>query len=64
MKIFTKITVAQNEDTLCYHRVRGQYFLAVIFAATIVCRLSSQQYNKRRTQTDSLNQEENKGRPW
>ena len=26
----------QNEDTLSYHRVRGLYFQAVIFVATIV----------------------------
>ena len=32
----TKITAAQNEVTLSYHKVRGLYFLAVIFAATIV----------------------------
>ena len=31
----TKITAAQNEVALSYHRVRGLYFLAVVFAATI-----------------------------
>ena len=31
----TKTTAAQNEDALSYHRVRGLYFLTVIFAATI-----------------------------
>ena len=33
---FIKITAAQNEVTLSYHRVRGLYFLAVIFATTVV----------------------------
>ena len=31
-----KITATQNVVALSYHRVRGLYFLAVIFAATIV----------------------------
>ena len=31
----TKTTAAQNEDAPSYHRVRGLYFLTVIFAATI-----------------------------
>ena len=30
-----KITVAQNEAALSYHKVRGLYFVAFIFAATI-----------------------------
>ena len=34
--LLTKITAAQNEVALSYHRVRGLYFLAAIFAATIV----------------------------
>ena len=34
--LLTKITAIQNEVTLRYHRVRGLYFLAVIFAATIL----------------------------
>ena len=33
--LLTKITAAQNEVTLIYLRVRGLYFLAVIFAASI-----------------------------
>ena len=33
--LFTKITAAQNEATLSYHRVRGLYSLAIIFVATI-----------------------------
>ena len=37
----TKITVAQNKVALSYHRVRGLYFLAVIFASTIVLRVFS-----------------------
>ena len=32
----TKITVTQSETALSYHRVRGLYFLAVIFAVTII----------------------------
>ena len=31
----TKITAVKNEVALNYHRVRGLYFLVVIFAATI-----------------------------
>ena len=31
----TKITATQNEVDLTYHRVRGLYYLAVIFVATI-----------------------------
>ena len=34
--VLTKTTAAQNEVTLGYHKVHGQYFLAVVFAATIV----------------------------
>ena len=33
--LLIKIAVAQNEVALSYHRVRGLYFLAVIFAANI-----------------------------
>ena len=33
--LLTKITAAQNEDALSYHKVRGLYFLAAIFATTI-----------------------------
>ena len=37
MPIFLKkITAAQNEVTLTYHRLRGLYFVAVVFAATIM----------------------------
>ena len=36
----TKITAAQNEVTLSYHRVSGLYFKAVIFVATILSILS------------------------
>ena len=31
----TKTTTAQSEDALSYDRMRGLYFLAVVFAATI-----------------------------
>ena len=34
--LLTKITAAQSEVKLIYHRVRGLYFLTVIFAATIM----------------------------
>ena len=30
-----KTTAAQNEVALSYHRVRGLYFLAVVFVATM-----------------------------
>ena len=33
----TKTTAAQNEVALIYHSVRGLYFLAVVFVATIIC---------------------------
>ena len=33
--LLTKTTAAQNEVALSYHKVRGIYFLAVFFAATI-----------------------------
>ena len=31
----TKTTAAQSEDALSYHRVRGLYFLAVVFVRSI-----------------------------
>ena len=34
--LITKITAAQSEVTLSYHRVRGLYILAVVFVATII----------------------------
>ena len=33
--LLTKASAAQNEVALSYHGMRGLYFLAVIFAATI-----------------------------
>ena len=33
--LLTKTPAAQNEVALSYHKVRGLYFLAVIFAMTI-----------------------------
>ena len=33
--LLTKTTAAQNEDALSYPRVRGLYFQAVVFVATI-----------------------------
>ena len=33
--LLTKITAAQNDDAPSCHKVRGLYFLAAIFAATI-----------------------------
>ena len=32
----TKTTAAQSEDALSYDRMRGLYFLAVVFEASIV----------------------------
>ena len=32
--LLTKTTAAQNEGALSYRRVRGLYFLAVVFAVT------------------------------
>ena len=39
--LLTKTTAAQNEDVLSYARVRGLYYLAVVFMATIIvsCRI-------------------------
>ena len=34
--ILAKMTAARNEDALNYHKLRGLYFMAVIFVATIV----------------------------
>ena len=50
--LLTKTTTAQTEVTLSYHRVRGLYFLAVIFAATMyrepnLARISCEIYNSR-----------------
>ena len=33
--LLTKTTATQNEDALSYFRVRGLYYLAVVFVATI-----------------------------
>ena len=33
--LLTMTTAAQNVDSLTYHIVRGLYFLAVVFVATI-----------------------------
>ena len=33
--LLTKTAAARNEVVLSYHRVRGLYFLAVVFVATI-----------------------------
>ena len=33
--LLTKTTAAQSEDALSYYKVRGLYFLAVVFVATI-----------------------------
>ena len=33
--VLAKTTAAQDEDALSYHRVRGLYYRAVVFAATI-----------------------------
>ena len=34
--LLTKTTAAQNEVELSYYKVRGLYYLAVVFAATII----------------------------
>ena len=34
--LLTKIIAVQNEVSLSYHRVRGLYFIAVVFVATEV----------------------------
>ena len=33
--LLTKTTAAQNDVALSYHILRGLYFLAVVFAATV-----------------------------
>ena len=38
----TKTTAAQNEVALSCHKVRGQYFLAVVFVTTIITILHHQ----------------------
>ena len=37
--LLTKTTAAQNEGALSYHSVRGLYFQAVVFVATIAAKL-------------------------
>ena len=37
--LITNVTAAQNETELSYRRMRGLYFLAVIFVATIISML-------------------------
>ena len=34
--LVTKTTAAQNEVALSYHKVRGLYFLAIVFVSSIV----------------------------
>ena len=34
--LLRKTTAAQNEVALSYHKVRGLYFLAVVFEATVI----------------------------
>ena len=41
----TKITAEHNEVELSYHNVRGLYFVAVIFGATIVIEIEVMFYN-------------------
>ena len=38
--LLTKTTAAQNEGAFSYHRVRGLYFRAVVFAATVAVLVS------------------------
>ena len=38
--LLTKTTAARNGVALSYHRVRGLYFLAVVFAAIILLLLN------------------------
>ena len=35
--LLTKTTAAQNEAALSYHRLRGLYFLAVVFVRSRTC---------------------------
>ena len=51
--LLTKITVAQNEVALSYHRVRGLYFLVVVFAATIYLLLACI-YNSRASEISKI----------
>ena len=44
--LLTKITAAQNDVALCYRRVRGLYFVAVVFAATIIRLLNLSENNR------------------
>ena len=36
VRLLTETTAVQNGVALSYHSVRGLYFLAVVFAATII----------------------------
>ena len=52
-RLLTKITAAQNEVALTYHRVRGLYFLAVIFGATVIFRYSHTPANQIEREADT-----------
>ena len=43
--LLTKISAAQIEDTLSYHRVRGPQLLAIIFTVSIVDNVSGVLYH-------------------
>ena len=46
MTVLVTKTAAQNKITLSYHRVRGVYFLAVVFAATMIIMMTADNNNK------------------
>ena len=43
--LLIKTTAARNEVALSYHRVRGQYFLAVVFVANTVTKTVSKHFS-------------------
>ena len=45
--LLIKITATQEEVALSYHRVRGLYFLAVVFAATVCVPITTNIYTIR-----------------
>ena len=59
--LLKEITAAQNEVALCYHSVRGLYFLAFIVVVTIVCYINrtfvEQIFLKRHIHNDVENME-------
>ena len=51
--LLTKVTAAQIEVAISHYKVRGLYFKAVIFAASIVCTIQYTAYSIENTLSSS-----------